>query len=156
MNVKLFRQLTVSQTSWVAPNYVTTFINSMFLVICPDVLCVGYTSLKYADNPKHFPLESSASRIFVPALTGLKHLKLQWSVYRALFAGRKSDHLSVCIVAALDLDKRFNKILQRVVSVTLVWGGVLDNVQAIVKLPYCSGYCNNMPNIDLLPWWCDQ
>ena len=43
-------------------------------------------------------------------------------------------------MAALDLDKRFNKILQRVVSVTLVSGGVLDNVQAIVKLPYCSGY----------------
>ena len=76
MNVKLFRQFTVSETSRVAPNYVTTFINPMFFVICPDVLRVGYTSLKYADNPKHFPLESSDSRIFVPALTGLKHLKL--------------------------------------------------------------------------------
>ena len=61
MNVKLFRQFTVSETSRVAPNYVTTFINSMFLVICPDVLCGSYTSLKYADHPKHFPLESSAS-----------------------------------------------------------------------------------------------
>ena len=37
-------------------------------------------------------------------------------------------------MAALDLDKRFNKILQRVVSVTLMSGGVLQNVQAIVKL----------------------
>ena len=37
-------------------------------------------------------------------------------------------------MAALDLDKRFNKILHRVVSVTLVSGGVLQNVQAIVKL----------------------
>ena len=37
-------------------------------------------------------------------------------------------------MAALDLDKRFNKILYRVVSVTLVSGGVLENVQAIVKL----------------------
>ena len=74
------------------------------------------------------------------------------SIEHCLQGESQNSHLSVCIVAALDLDKRFNKILQRVVSVTLVSGGVLDNVQAIVKLPYCSGYCNNMPNIDLLPW----
>ena len=56
------------------------------------------------------------------------------SIEHCLQGESQNSHLSVCIVAALDLDKRFNKILQRVVSVTLVSGGVLDNVQAIVKL----------------------